>query len=168
MINNPLKYLFMGLLLILLQILLFNNIQFSGYVNPYVYILLILLLPFEIPGYLLLPAGFLLGLLIDIFTNTPGIHASATTFMAFLRPSVIRIISSRDMLISHSAPRLSQMGLSWFIRYTVILVLAHHLFLFYMEVFSLNGFWHTLLRSLASSAFSITVIIISQFMIYKE
>jgi rod shape-determining protein MreD len=158
----------MWIVLILLQVLLFNHIQFSGYINPYVYILFILLLPFETPGYLLLLLGFLLGLHIDIFCNTPGIHASATTFMAFLRPTVIRLISSRDTLGTNSSPHLKQMGLPWFIKYTVILVLAHHLFLFYAEVFTLKGFIFTLFRSLSSSLFTIILIILSQFMIYKE
>lgn len=158
----------MWVVLILLQVLLFNHIRFSGFVNPYLYILFILLLPFETPKYLLLFLGFLLGLHIDIFCNTPGIHASATTFMAFLRPAVINLISSRDTLEINSSPRLQQMGPAWFIKYTIILVLAHHLFLFYVEVFTLKGFIFTLFRSLLSSLFTIILIILSQFLIYKE
>lgn len=168
MINNAIKYVLILIGLILLQVLLFNHIQFSGLINPYIYILFILLLPFETPKYLLLLLGFLLGLLIDIFCNTPGIHASATTFMAFLRPTVISLISSRDTLESNSPPRLKQMGPAWFIKYTVILVLIHHLVLFYVEVFTLKDFIFTLFRSLLSSFFTIILIILSQFLIYKE
>ncbi|MGV8136218.1 MAG: rod shape-determining protein MreD [Mangrovibacterium sp.] len=168
MINNLIKYLFMWIVLILLQIVLFNHIQFSGFVNPYMYILFVLLLPFDTPKYLLLFLGFLLGLNVDIFCNTPGMHASATTFMAFLRPTVINLISSRDTLESNSPPRLNQMGPAWFIKYTIILVLVHHLFLFYLEVFTLKGFIFTLFRSVISALFTIILIILSQFLIYKE
>ena len=158
----------MFVILVLLQVLLLNNVQFSGYINPYLYVLFILLLPFETPRYLLLLLGFFMGLCIDIFSNTPGIHASATTFMAFLRPYTIELISSRDNLEVNTPPRLKNMGVNWFMRYTIILVLAHHLFLFYIEVFTFTAFIHTLTRSLLSAIFTIVLILISQFLIFKE
>lgn len=162
------KYSLMWVALVVLQIVLFNHIQFSGFINPYPYVLFILLLPFDIPKYLLLILGFLLGLNIDIFSNTPGVHASATLFLAFLRPTVTALISSRDMLDSNAYPRIRQMGVPWFIKYAVILILAHHLFLFYIEVFTLKGFIFTFLRSILSAVFTIILIILSQFLIYKE
>ncbi|WP_321287591.1 rod shape-determining protein MreD [uncultured Sunxiuqinia sp.] len=168
MISDFLKYTSMLVVLVLLQVLLLNNIQFSGYVNPYMYVLFILLLPFETPRYLLLLLGFMIGLLVDIFSNTPGMHASAATFMAFLRPYTISLISSRDSIEVNIPPRLKTMGFGWFMRYTLILVLAHHLFLFFIEVFSMTGFLHTLTRSLLSTAFTAILIVISQFLIFKE
>lgn len=168
MIRDLLKYTIMLVVLVLLQVLLLNNIQFSGYINPYMYVLFILLLPFETPRYLLLLLGFFLGLLVDIFSNTPGFHASATTFLAFLRPYTISLISPRDTIEVNTPPRLKFMGIGWFLRYTLILVLAHHLFLFFVEAFTFNGFIHTLIRSLLSTAFTSILIIISQFLIFKE
>ncbi|SFE90971.1 rod shape-determining protein MreD [Sunxiuqinia elliptica] len=168
MIRDLLKYTIMLVVLVLLQVLLLNNIQFSGYINPYMYVLFILLLPFETPRYLLLLLGFFLGLLVDIFSNTPGFHASATTFLAFLRPYTISLISPRDTIEVNTPPRLKFMGIGWFLRYTLILVLAHHLFLFFVEAFTFNGFIHTLIRSLLSAAFTSILIIISQFLIFKE
>ncbi len=96
MINRILRFSLIFILLILLQVLLFNNIQFSGYVNPYVYIMFILLLPVEIPSWLLLIISFFTGLIIDLFTGTPGMHTSATVLAGFVRPYVLRIISPRD------------------------------------------------------------------------
>lgn len=168
MIRDLLKYLVMFVVLVLLQVLLLNNIQFSGYVNPYLYVLFILLLSFDTPRYLLLILGFLLGLSIDIFSNTPGLHASATTFMAFLRPYTIELISNRENLEVTAPPRLKNMGMGWFLRYTVILVSAHHVFLFFIEAFTLTGLIHTLTRSLLSAIFTIILILISQFLIFKE
>ena len=168
MIKDWLKYFFMLVILVLLQVLLLNNIQFSGYINPYLYVLFVLLLPFNTPRYLLLLFGFFTGLLVDIFGNTPGMHASATTFLAFLRPYTIELISSRDNMESNTHPRLKNMGAGWFSRYCIILVLAHHLFLFYVEVFTFKGFIFTLTRSLLSAVFTIVLIIISQFLIFKE
>jgi len=166
--SGILKYIASWIILVLIQVLLLNHIQISGLINPYLYILFILTLPFGTPNYLLLLLGFLLGLNVDIFSNTIGIHAAATTFLAFIRPFVINLISSRDVLELNQAPRISELGFAWFFRYTVILVLAHHLFLFFIEVFTFHGFFYTLLRVLFSSALTILLIIISQYITAKE
>lgn len=81
MIRDFGKYAIMFVSLVLVQVLILNNIQFSGFVNPYVYVLFILLLPFTIPGYLLLGLSFLMGISIDIFSNTLGLHAAASVFL---------------------------------------------------------------------------------------
>jgi len=101
--------------LILFQVLILNNIQFSGYINPYFYIYFILLLPFETPRWLLLLSAFLLGLSLDAFTNTFGLNASACVLMAFARPFVISAISTgTEFMIGHSpsknGPRRSRPG----------------------------------------------------------
>jgi rod shape-determining protein MreD len=85
MINSILRLGLIFILLILFQVLLFNNIQFSGYVNPYVYIMFILLLPVEIPSWLLLLLSFATGLIMDFFSGSPGMHTSATVFAGFIR-----------------------------------------------------------------------------------
>ena len=125
------------IILVLVQVLIFNNIDLSGYINPYIYVLFILLLPFETPGWLLLVLGFLLGLSIDIFQDSLGVHIVATVFMAFLRPSVLKIIAPRDGYESGTYPRVYYYGSSWFLKYAAILIFAHHLVLFYIEIFLL-------------------------------
>jgi len=156
------------LILVLFQGLILNNIQLGGYINPYIYVLFILLMPFEAPGWSLPVVGFLLGLSIDLFTHTPGIHASATVFIAFLRPYVLTMIAPRDGYEVGSFPRLYYYGFVWFLKYTVILVLAHHLFLFYIEVFRFSDFFTTFFRALISAIFSITLIVLSQYFIFRR
>ncbi len=163
MINSILRFGLIFILLILLQLLLFNHIQFSGYVNPYVYLMFILLLPFEIASWLLLLLAFALGMLIDIFSGTPGMHSSATLLAGFVRPYVLRVISPRDGYESGSNPSMLVYGFKWFFFYTLIMVLVHHTALFYLEVFSFTGFFRTLLRVLLSSAFSIIFILLIEF-----
>ena len=104
MINSLIRYGLIFILLILLQVLVMNNIQFSGYVNPYIYVMIILLLPVEISAWLLLLISFITGFTIDIFSGTPGMHASATVLAGFARPFVLRIISPRDGYESGVAP----------------------------------------------------------------
>ncbi len=156
------------IVLVLVQVLILNNIQISGYIVPYFYVLFILLLPFETPNWLLLTMGFVLGITIDLFSHTPGMHAAATVFMAFLRPWVLQMSAPRDGYETGTFPRVYYLGFQWFLRYTVILVLAHHLMLFYIEVFRFSEFFSTLLRVLLSSMFTVILIMLSQYFIYRK
>lgn len=153
---------------ILLQVLVLNNIQLNGYINPYFYVIFILLLPFETPNWVLLIMAFLLGISIDLFVNTPGMHASATILMAFLRPYVLSILAPRENYEVGTFPRLYYYGFGWFFRYALILVVIHHVFLFYIEIFRFSDFFITLSRSLISAAFTIILIILSQFVIFRK
>jgi rod shape-determining protein MreD len=163
MINSIVRYALILILLLLLQILFFNNIQFSGYVNPYVYIMFILLLPVEMPAWLVLILSFFTGLTVDLFTSTPGMHASASLVAGFGRPYVLRIISPRDGYEPGASPSMMVYGLKWFLIYTSIIVLVHHLALFYLEVFRFADFSRTLLRVLLSSLFSVSFIVLLEY-----
>jgi len=152
--------------LILFQVLILNNIQFSGYINPYFYIYFILLLPFETPRWLLLLSAFLLGLSLDAFTNTFGLNASACVLMAFARPFVISAISTgTEFMIGHS-PSLKNQGMKWFAYYSIILVLVHHFALFYLEIFRFTEFFQTLFRVLLSSVFTLLIVFIAEYLSY--
>ncbi len=166
--NFVVKNIIRFIVLILLQITVFNSIQMSGFINPYPYILFILLLPFETPARFLLILSFFTGLSIDIFSNTIGIHASASTFMGFLRPYVLNYISIRDNYEIDIEKGLSVYGFSWFFRYALILTLAHHSFLFIVEVFSFNNFGDTLIRIALSTIFTLVLIIANYFMFSKK
>lgn len=163
MINRILRFSLIFILLLLLQVLLFNNIQFSGYVNPYIYIMFILLLPFEIPAWLLLIISFFTGLIIDLFSGTPGMHTSATVLAGFVRPFILRVISPRDGYEGGADPSMSVYGVRWFLIYASLIILIHHTALFYLEVFRFTDFFRTLLRVLLSSLFSVTFIVLLEY-----
>jgi rod shape-determining protein MreD len=163
MINSILRFGLIFILLILLQVLLFNNIQFSGYVNPYVYIMFILLLPVEIPSWLLLLLSFTTGLIIDFFSGSPGMHSSATVLAGFVRPYILRIVSPKDGYEPGSDPSMVIYGFRWFLSYTLLVVLIHHTTLFYLEVFRFAEFFRTMLRVLFSTLFSVTFILLIEF-----
>ena len=167
MLRVWIKYTVMFIVLVLTQVLLLNYIQFSGYLNPYMYVLFILLLPVSMPRYAVVLLGFLIGLVVDIFSNTGGMHAAATTFMAFVRPHVITLITAKEMDKS-DYPGLSQYGLRWFLYYSGILVLLHHFFFFYLEAFTFIDFFGTMFRVILSSVFTVFIIVLSQFIIFRE
>ncbi len=161
------KYTIMFLVLVGVQVLFLNQVQFSGYVNPYLYILFILLLPINTPRYLILVSAFLLGVCIDIFSNTLGMNAFATVFIAYGRSFIIRTVTNREEDMS-DYPGLLQNGFMWFLYYTAIMVFIHHTVLFTIEVFSFSNYFETLKRILLSSLFSIFVIVLSQFMVFRD
>ncbi|MFO7851674.1 MAG: rod shape-determining protein MreD [Bacteroidota bacterium] len=168
MLNTVLKYSGLFILLLAIQVLLMNNIQFSGFVNPYVYILFILLLPFETSFWLVLLLSFLTGLVVDLASGTLGLHISATVFAGFIRPYVLNLVSPRDGYEQEDIPGYKPYGFRWFITYILIVVFFHHLTLFYIEVFSLEYFFRTLLRVLLSTAFTTLFIIIIQYIIIRR
>lgn len=161
--SSLIRYGLLFILLMLMQVLLFNNINFSGYVNPFVYVLFILVLPVEIPNWLLLIISFLTGLVIDIFSGTPGMHTSATVLAGFARPYVLMLISPRDGYEPGSDPSLFHYGIRWFVIYISIIVFIHHIALFYLEVFRFTDFFRTLLRVFLSSLFSVTFILLLEY-----
>jgi len=163
MINSVLRFGLIFIILVLLQVLLFNNIQFSGYINPYVYLMFILLLPVEIPSWLLLFLSFVTGMIIDLFSGSPGIHTSATLLAGFVRPYVLRLSSPRDGYEPGANPSMLVYGFKWFFLYTLVMVLVHHTALFYLEVFRFTDFFRTMLRVLLSSAFTITFILLIEY-----
>lgn len=95
MLAEIIKIIFRFILLVLVQVLLFNKIRFAGFINPFVYPLFILLLPVRIPKTLLLLLSFITGLTIDIFSDTMGMHAAATVFLGYLRPAILKLLYTR-------------------------------------------------------------------------
>jgi rod shape-determining protein MreD len=161
------KYAFIFVVLVLVQVLILNQVQFSGYINPYIYVLFIMLLPLSSPRYVILVMAFLMGMAIDIFSGSLGVHAFATVFVAYFRVYIIRLITNREE-DQNDYPGLAQNGFSWFLSYTIWVVLVHHFVLFYIEVFTLKEFLNTFYRIVLSSVSSIFVIVLSQFIIFRE
>jgi cell shape-determining protein MreD len=154
--------------LIFFQVLILNHINLSGYINPYFYIYFILLLPFDTPKWMLLLVSFLLGLSVDIFTNTIGLNAAACVMMAFARPFVITAISSGPESLLGDTPSLRNQGVKWFLYYSVILILIHHFTFFFLEIFRFSEFLATLVRVLLSSAFTLLLVLIGEYLIYPR
>ena len=142
--------------------------SYYGFVNPYIYILFILLLPFETPKVVLLFLAMLLGLSVDMFTDTLGMHASASVFMAFIRPYILLTISPRDGYEPGTFPRAYYYGFIWFFKYSLILILLHHLFLFTVETFSFINYYLVIWRTILSTVFTSIAVMISQFIIFRK
>lgn len=153
--------------LVAIQVLILNNVQLGGIINPYLYVLFLLTLPVQTPRVLLLFIGFALGISIDLFQNSVGIHAFACVLIAFIRPSWLKLVAPRDGFEPDESPEIKKFGFRWFLLYSSVLVFLHHLVIFNLEIFRLSDFWTTQLRVVYSSVFTIALIIISQYLLYR-
>ncbi len=156
------------LLFILLQIILFNKLALIGYINPFFYVLAVIMLPFEIGAIAGLLIGFFIGLSIDFFMNTMGIHAGACSLLMFVRPTLLKMFGSRDGYEPDAQPSIKTLGLVPFIYLAGIMVVIHHSYLFFIEIFSFSNFFGTLFKIIISSGFTLILILLVQFLMFSK
>lgn len=162
--HNVLRY----IILILLQVILFKNIGYYNLAAPFPYILIILFLPIGISNLLLYIIGLAVGLTIDLFYDSSGIHAAACIVLCAFRIFFNSITIDADLKKSQITPSLATTGFKWFISYVFFGTIAHHLTLFLMEVFSFRNLNITLLSALMSSIFTFLLIFLISLLFYKR
>ena len=145
-------------LLLAVQIFVLNNINFAGYFNPFPYVLFIILYPVNGNKSGLLLASFLLGLVMDAFLNSGGVHAAACVTVAFLRPVFFRF--SFGLSYEYQTVKLNDKLTPERFSFILILVITHHLILFLLETFQYSFFLSLLLKTLISTAFTIVLCIL--------
>ncbi len=147
-----LGYLLSLALLLLLQEFIFDNIHLGELINPYVYILFIVLLPLEIRASSLLLLGFVAGVAADVLSGTTGLHTIAATFLAFVRPAVVNLFVGKDEVHQGGVPTAGRLGTSRFLRYLFVMLLLFNSLLFTLEDWG-GEVWIILLRILLSTLF---------------
>lgn len=159
--NSVLLYISRFIALVFAQVLLFNHINFLGYVNPYIYITYIILAPINSNKSVFLLVSFLLGLTIDIFGDSGGIHAAACLVIAFSRPVVLRSVFG--LSYEFQTIKLNRVGLGPLVTYVATTVLIHHIVLFSLEYFNITHILQIAKKTLFSGILSsiiITIILI--------
>lgn len=151
--------------MVLIQVLILNEITvkppgFPAF-TPYLYPLFILLLPFETPVWLQMISGLLLGLTVDSFLNTGGMHAFATVLIAYLRTNIFHALLSKPLEeFPNQSPGVKNMGWAPFLLYSAILIFIHHAVFFTLEIWSLNNVGYLLLKILCSGLTTMLFILI--------
>lgn len=160
-ISNLIRF----ILLVGVQVLVLDHIDlYDGLIVPYIYVLFILMLPIELERSLVMIIGMVTGMVMDLFSNTPGMHTSACVLLAFVRPFVLSRLEPRDGYEFGMLPKLQQMGLAWFLSYVGALVLIHHLWLFFAEILTVQRFLQTITRIFLSSLFTLGLCVLAQFL----
>lgn len=150
---------FLGLFLV--QVLILINVEInSSYVNLYIYPLFLMLLPIRIQKVALLGLAFVVGILVDMFYDTAGVHAAACVFLAYIRSGILAIIEPRGGYEQNHKPTKHQFGAGWFFQYAAILLLIHLLVVFLLEAFTFVSFGLLLLKTILSFILSMVLIVI--------
>lgn len=150
-------------LLLAAQILIFNNVNFLGYINPYPYMLFIILYPVNGNKYGLLVASFFLGIIMDMFCNSGGVHAAACVALAYYRPYIFKF--SFGLSYEYQTVKLNDVLTPERFSFILIAVVIHHFVLFLLEVFHLTFLWEILLKTVLSTIFTILICIIIIYLI---
>ncbi|MGL2987017.1 rod shape-determining protein MreD [Flavobacterium sp. RSSA_27] len=151
---------FRFILLLAIQVVVFNNMNFYGYVSTFPYILYIILFPVNGNKTALVVSSFLLGLVLDMFSNSGGVHATACLILAYFRPYIFKF--SFGLSYEYQTVKLNDILTPERFSFLLIATLLHHLVLFTLEAFEFSFILEVLLRTLLSTAFtlllSITII----------
>lgn len=151
------------ILLLAAQIIIFNKFNFLGYINPFPYILFIILYPVNGNKYGLLAASFFLGLTMDLFCNSGGVHAAACLMLAYFRPSIFKF--SFGLSYEYQTVRLNDTLTPERFSFILLAVIIHHLTLFVLEVFTFEYLWDIILRTIVSTLFTILICILIIYLI---
>ncbi|WP_179336837.1 rod shape-determining protein MreD [Winogradskyella ludwigii] len=141
------------ILLLLAQVVICNHIDFFGYINPYIYIIFIFLFPIKEERLMLLLVSFLLGMFVDLFSDSGGVHAAAAVSLAYARPVLLK--SSFGMLYEHQSIKFTTTDIGSLITYITLGTVIHHLILFSLEIFNISNILLILKKTLFSSIFTI-------------
>ncbi|RYZ91810.1 MAG: rod shape-determining protein MreD [Proteobacteria bacterium] len=150
------------ILLLAAQVIIFNNFKLFDFINPFPYILFIMLYPVNGNRNVLLITSFLLGIIMDMFGNSGGVHAASCLVLAYCRPFIFKF--AFGLSYEYQTVRLDDVLTPERFSFILIAVVIHHFTLFLLEVFRLTLFWEVLLRTVCSTVFSIVICIILIYM----
>jgi hypothetical protein len=132
-----------------------------------IHVIIILLLPIQLSKVAVIFISFVLGLILDAFYNQQGVHSASMVLLGFLRPIVLNLLAPREGYEDFMKPTVQSLGFGWFATYSGLLILGHHLFFFYIEIFGFSEFWSTMLRTICSTLATFILILIFQYLFYR-
>ena len=158
------------ILFILVQVFVLNNIPpLHHLVNPYIYFLFILWLPFQMGRRTLMVIAFITGVTLDLFTLSPGLHAAPCVLIAYLRPFLINLLISQEGAdTNYEEPSFKSMGFAPYFTYITILTILHHAFLFLLEALQFAGILYFLGKTFLSVAISLLLVVIVELLFVRK
>lgn len=153
---NWIKQIILLLLLVLLQVLVFQNLHFMGICHPYIYVLFLLCMP-VLPRWAELLIGAALGCVMDMFFLSPGVHMAACVALCYVRGRILEGMGPESKRIQGRIDS-TALGLVEYIKWVIVLVLCHHILVFLLDAWSLHLLVWSLLSALLSSAITIAMV----------
>lgn len=138
-------------------------------VTPYLYMLFILWLPFKMGRRTQLLLAFLLGLALDSFTQTYGLHSAPCVLIAYLRPYLIKmLVPQEDVELTYNEPSVYSMGFASYFTYLTILIFIHHILLFFLQALQTGGMVYFVVKTLFSTAVSLLLVLLTELLFSRR
>ena len=154
------------IIVMILQVLLFDQLQLLGVCHPYIYILCLMMMPITLPHSADMIIGAVAGLIMDIFCNSLGIHTASCILLMFIRPYLLGgIVNDKDRLNEQISLR--TLGMEAMVKYVFILVFIHHLMVFILAAWSWSHIGFVLLETIVSGLITSAIIIGYNILVYK-
>ena len=168
--SNLVKNIIRFILFILVQVFVLNQVPpLHHLATPYLYFLFILWLPFQMGRRSIMVLAFALGLSLDYFTNTPGLHAAPCVLIAYLRPFLINLLIPQEGADSnYEEPSIKSMRFVPYFTYVAFLTLVHHSFLFLLEALQFGGFWYFIIKTFLCLAISLLLVLIVELLFVRK
>lgn len=168
--SDTLKHIARCAIFILLQVYVLGQVpHLHRYIVPYLYYLPLLWLPFKISRFGLLAAGFTVGLVLDFFLMTPGLHAAACVLIMYVRPFIINILAPKDTAeFTYREPSPKAMQWTPYMVYVFILTLLHHGYMVFLQWLSIGSFLGFIIKVVSTTAISMLLILTVEFLFPRK
>jgi rod shape-determining protein MreD len=174
---KPITFLLNFVLILAVQILLLNDVVIRSAITlkgvplfiPLIYPLIILLLPIRIAPWLALVLSLVTGLVMDMFCNTPGMHAAAMVLLGYTRIGLLNLFFQQNAKdLNDTVPNLFRMGFRSFVVYLFMACTIHHLFFYTLQIWSWRQSPYILLKTLVSVLMSVLLMVIIQLLFARQ
>lgn len=168
--NNVFKNSIRFVLFLMIQIIILNEVPpLHRFITPYIYFLFMLWLPFGTNRITLTILGFLLGYCLDVFTNTPGLHAAAACLIGYLRPTLLNLFLAQETSEEiNKEPSVATMGWGPYIVYTMVITFIHHFYLVLLEWLQFGSFGYFLGKVTATTLMSVLLILLVELIMNRR
>ncbi|HMT35620.1 MAG TPA: rod shape-determining protein MreD [Chitinophagaceae bacterium] len=175
--STPVKFMVNFIVIMMVQLFILNDIVIKSSITlmgipvfiPLIYPLILLLLPVNTPHWLTMLLGFMVGITMDLFSNTPGVHASACVVLGYVRPYLLNLFFQQNIKeLGDTVPTLFRMGFRSFLLYILFALVIHHCYYYIIQIWSFKNILLIVYKTILSTLLSIILIILSQLIFAKK
>ena len=157
-----LEYTLLFIVVVVLQVFLFDNMRIGFYLNPFIYLAFVILLPVNTKSYIVILLAAFMGIVIDFLTGTAGVSTASTALAAFCRPAVLKLFLGTDEIEEGGIPNIRKIGVAKFIGYSLVIILLHNIVFFALEALSFSEAWFAVIRIAVSTTSTLLVVYFCQ------
>tara|TARA_B100000900_G_C20248595_1_gene580996 strand:+ start:103 stop:600 length:498 start_codon:yes stop_codon:yes gene_type:complete len=162
---KEIKYLLQLPVFLFIQVYIVSEVFISSFINPFLYLIILIIMPFKIPKWYLLTYAFIFGLLIDLFSGNLGMHSTACIMMAVIKSSISKITIPHNIIEENDELIIQKIGWKSFVLFSSILIFVHHTALFFLEHTTFD--FYILLKILFSTIVTTIIISVTQLFFYR-